>query len=96
LFNKSKECGEYPECSKISQIVPVPKCATSSKPSHCRPISILPTVSKIFERIIHDRLSDFQQTFDTDLETIHQQLYLPFMKNIWKIWIRAKHVRYYS
>jgi len=51
LFNKSMECGEYPDYLKTSQIVAVPKCSSTSIPSHYTPISILPTVSKIFEQI---------------------------------------------
>jgi len=47
LFNKSMECGEYPDCLNISQIVPIPKCSSPSIPSQYRPISILPTVSKM-------------------------------------------------
>ena len=59
LFHKSMECGEYPDCLKISQIVSVPKRSSPSIPSHYRPISILPTVSKIFEKIIYARVSSF-------------------------------------
>jgi len=59
LFSKSMESGEYPDCLKISQIVPVPKRSIPSIPSHYRPISILPTVSKIFEKIIYARVSNF-------------------------------------
>jgi len=49
IFNKSMECGEYPDCLKISQIVPVPKCSSPSIRSHYRPISISPTVSQILK-----------------------------------------------
>ena len=78
LFNKSMECGEYPDCLKISQIVPIPKCSSPSIPSHYRPISILPTVSKIFEKIVYARVSNFLnknkllKTFNTGLEIMHQ------------------------
>ena len=50
------ESGEYPDCLKISQIVPVPKCSILS---HYSPISILPTVPKIFEKINYARVSNF-------------------------------------
>jgi len=53
------ESGEYPDCLKISQIVPVPKRSSPSIPSHYRPISIFPTVSKIFEKIIYAIVSNF-------------------------------------
>jgi len=44
---------------KISQIFPVPKRSSPSIPSHYRPLSILPTVSKNFEQIIYARVSNF-------------------------------------
>ena len=44
---------------EISQIVPIPKFSSPSIPSHYRPISILPTVSKIFEKIVYARVSNF-------------------------------------
>ena len=59
LFHKSMECGEYPDCLKFSQIVPFPKCSSPSIPSHYRPISILPIISKIFEKIIYATVSNF-------------------------------------
>ena len=74
----SMECGEYPDCLKISQTVPIPKCSSPSIPSHYRPVSILPTGSKIYEKIVYARVStylnkiNFLQTFNTDLETLYQ------------------------
>jgi len=59
LFNKSMESGEYPDCLKISKIVPVPKRSSPSISSHYRPISTLPTVSKIFEKVIYAGVSKF-------------------------------------
>ena len=53
------ECGEYLDCLKISQIVPIPKCSSPSIPSDYRPMSILPTVSKISEKIVYARVSNF-------------------------------------
>ena len=41
------ECGEYPDCLNISQIVPIPKCSSPSIPSQYRPKSILPTAPKM-------------------------------------------------
>jgi len=59
LFDNSLELGEYPDCMQISQTVPVPKCSSPSIPSHCRPISFLPTVSKMFEKTVYDKASNF-------------------------------------
>jgi len=40
-------------------MVPIPKCSSPSIPSHYRPISILPTASTIFEKIVYARVSNF-------------------------------------
>ena len=57
LFNNLFEIGHFPDIWKIAHITPVYKRSgpKTSKTSF-RPISILPTMSKIFESVIHDRL----------------------------------------
>ena len=57
LFNNLFEIGHFPEIWKIAHITAVYKRSglKSSKSSY-RPISILPTLSKIFESVIHERL----------------------------------------
>ena len=37
---------------KIARISPIPKVKVPTKPSDHRPISVLPVISKVFERII--------------------------------------------
>ena len=48
--------GIFPESFKTSKIVPLFKKGESSLLTNYRPISLLPTISKIFERIIHDQM----------------------------------------
>ena len=50
LINKSIESGEFPSQLKIAKVYPVFKGGDKSDPSNYRPISILPTISKIFEK----------------------------------------------
>ena len=52
IFNESLRLGRVPECFKESLIAPVPKCSRPSLPSHYRPISLLPILSKCLERIV--------------------------------------------
>ena len=105
LFNKSMECREYPDCLKISQIVPIPKCSSPSIPSHYRPISICQQYQKYLKKLFMQEYTiflikiNFLQTFNTGLEIMHQLnwLYLPFMKVFWKTWIMVKaHVLFFS
>ena len=63
LFNISISMGRFPECWKVSSVVPIPKSTNHSDATNYRPISLLPIVSKLLERhfyhIISDHLSNF-------------------------------------
>jgi hypothetical protein len=59
LFNDSFHRGLFPESQKIARICPIYKANDSTNPSNYRPISILPTISKIFERIVHKQLNSY-------------------------------------
>ena len=49
----------YPDCLKISKVKPIFKSGPRTDMSNYRPISLLPTVNKVFEKIIHSRLIGF-------------------------------------
>ncbi|XP_045466653.1 uncharacterized protein LOC123675348 [Harmonia axyridis] len=51
--------GYFPDQLKRAKIIPVFKGGDKSEPSNYRPISILPSLSKIFEIALKDRLSEF-------------------------------------
>jgi len=55
LFNKCMTTGEFPDSWKIAHITPIPKVYSPSSSSEYRPISVLPVLSKLFERILYDR-----------------------------------------
>jgi len=50
--------GIYPERLKFSLIKPIYKSGDKASPSNCKPISLLPAFSKIFEKVIYKRLFD--------------------------------------
>lgn len=58
-INTSLELGIFPDSLKIAKVSPIYKCGSKTDPSNYRPISVLPVVSKIFERILYDRLSEY-------------------------------------
>lgn len=57
-FNLSLRTGTFPESLKKALIIPLDAGkGDKSSPSNYRPISLLPTISKIFEKLIFKRLS---------------------------------------
>ena len=75
LFNNFFENGYFPDLWKISHITPIYK---RSGPKSCktsyRPISLLPTLSKCFESIMHDRL--LKHCLENNVITEKQAAYL--------------------
>ena len=59
LINKSRATGCFPSQLKQAKVLPIFKGGTKSDPSNYRPISILPTISKIFEKHVNKHLMGF-------------------------------------
>ena len=59
LVNLSMLGGIFPDSLKIAKIIPIFKNGDSSEPSNYRPISLLPFMSKILERVIYTRLVNY-------------------------------------
>ena len=59
LINKSLVEGYVPDALKLAKIVPVYKSKDKQCFTNYRPISVLPSVSKIFEKVIFKRLYNF-------------------------------------
>lgn len=53
LINSSFDNGYFPDALKIARLVPIFKADDPTIPSNYRPISILPSISKIFERLLY-------------------------------------------
>ena len=51
--------GIFPDAFKVSKVMPIFKKRDCSLMSNYRPISLLPTISKIFERVIHDQMFEY-------------------------------------
>ena len=59
LYNTVKETCIFPNRWKIATVIPIPKCSNPKEPSELRPVSLLPIVGKIVEKLIHAQLSTF-------------------------------------
>lgn len=46
----------FPEKLKVAKVIPLYKGGKPDDVSNYRPISVLPTLSKIYERVMYDRL----------------------------------------
>ena len=63
IFNKCVEEGVYPDILKIARVTALPKSGDDSDADNFRPISILPQINKVFEKLIHQRLLSFLKKF---------------------------------
>ena len=59
LINNSFETGIFPDALKISKVIPIFKGGDSTLLSNYRPISILPAFSKVWEKVIVQRLESY-------------------------------------
>ena len=64
LFNDSINSSKFPELLKIAKIIPIYKSGTKTDKNNYRPIALLPTISKVFEKLIHKRVTSFLKKFD--------------------------------
>ena len=81
LFNKCLKESCFPDCWKVSSVVPVFKNGGKrSTAKNCRPVSLLSVVSKVFEKLVNSRVvdhlekrglfSDFQYGFKSSRSTV--------------------------
>ena len=59
LFNNSLSEGIFPECFKTPKIIPIFKSGDSKSTAYYRPISMLPFLSKMFEKLMCVRLDSY-------------------------------------
>ena len=76
FINKFIQLGIFPKILKIGKISPVYKKGDSQLFDNYRPISVLPILGKIFEKILYDRL----YSFFTSKNVIHSKQF-GFRKN---------------
>ena len=58
-FNNSLKAETFPSELKLAEIVPVHKKESTTDKSNFRPISLLPAISKIYERLVYKQLTSF-------------------------------------
>ena len=69
LINKSILTGMFPDQLKLAKVFPIHKNGSKSDPANYRPISILPIISKIFERHVNKHLMAYLNKYSLIHET---------------------------
>ncbi len=63
IFNLSFKFGIFPDLFKIAKVVPIFKGGDQSTLLNYRPVSLLPAVSKILERLMYNRMMSFADKY---------------------------------
>ena len=59
VFNECFKEGIIPDSLKIAKVIALHKSGDKTDPNKNRPISLLPVISKIYERIVYNRINNF-------------------------------------
>ena len=65
--NETILSGKFPNFCKLSNIVPVQKKKYPTEKCNHKPVSILPLLSKVFEKIMYDHLYIYMNNFLNEL-----------------------------
>ena len=68
IINATLRSAQFPFAWKVAEVTPILKDSDQEIPNNYRPISLLPVLSKIRERVAHDQLTsyfDSEPTLDT-------------------------------
>ena len=55
LFNCSLLIGAFPDCWKVAKVTPIFKEGSPDEQSNYRPISVLPVLSRLFEKLVYNQ-----------------------------------------
>ena len=59
IINQCFQKGIFPDTLKIAKVVPIYKCNDETALNNYRPISVLPSLSKVFERVIFNQIHEY-------------------------------------
>ena len=83
LSNLSLQEGVFPDELKIANVIPLFKCENPELFNNYRPVSLLCSVSKVFEKIMYNRLRSFLD----EHKTLYFFINLDFANLILHIWL---------
>ena len=80
IINKSIDTGFFPSKWKIAKVFSLYKAENRTDPQNYRPISVLPAISKICERVVYDQLYAYLN--ENDLLTKYQSGFRPLHSTV--------------
>ena len=89
ICNLSITSRTFPNACKVAKLKPIFKKGKKTDPSNYRPISLLPLISKVLERVIHDQTNAFLKgnnliyNYQSGFRTNH-------LTNVWLSFLRNK------
>ena len=63
MYNEAKSNACFPDSLKLADITPAYKQDDRTKKDNYRPVSVLPSISKIFERNMYDQISLYMESY---------------------------------
>jgi len=64
ICNESIRSNKFPQTWKTAKVTPLHKAGTKDDVNNYRPISILPCLSKLLEKHVHDSFLNYLNTYD--------------------------------
>ena len=84
IFNQSLITGIFPNEWKSARVTPLYKnSGKRTEPTNYRPISVIPVVAKVFERIIYDQI--YKHLTKNSLLTRHQSGFRSLHSTVWAL-----------
>lgn len=62
LLNSCIRCGVFPEVLKTAKVIPIHKGGPGDDPGNFRPISLLPIMGKVFEKILKVQIEEYLES----------------------------------
>lgn len=64
IFNYSLQNGVFPHIWKCANVKPIPKISNPTTCAHYRPVSLLCTLCKALEKLVHKQITEYLDKFD--------------------------------
>ena len=75
ILNTSIEQGCYPNAWKVGQVTPLFKKDDESNKANYRPVTVLPVLNNIYERLLAAQLGEFYSAILSDFITSYRKFY---------------------